>query len=88
MSRIRISVAGTGPGSSPRSASNMNLAETFVIVRTVTFWWSFKQVPCWLTAVLQILIGFSADPDQLFTSVRIRILGAKPMRILAYPDYV
>jgi hypothetical protein len=60
----------------------MNLAETFVIVRTVTFGWSLKQVP----VPCRILSGFSADPDQLFTSVRIRILGAKPMWILAYPD--
>ncbi len=79
-----MSVAGTG------SASNIKLAGTFVIVRTVTFWWSLKQVPvpCWLNAVLRILIGFSADLDPLFTSVRIRIQGAKPMRILAYPDPV
>jgi hypothetical protein len=32
-------------------------------------------------AVLGIRLGFSADADPIFTSVPIRIQGAKPMRI-------
>jgi hypothetical protein len=51
------------------------------MLRDTTEWQNNKLV-------LWIGIGFNADPDQLFVSkrIRIRIQGAKRMRIHANPD--